>query len=212
MNETGYNLKLKYQLMLQSLSPLALLTIIRNFSFIQPNMATDNIFDYLSGIFCENKILIVVMLLCTAWILGACISWLSFVSFKWVDKKRGYELIDIVEKEDASLNFFMTMIIPLLIDDVDTIQGAITFLIIVILMCALLGRTNLFYANPVLAILGYRVYEFTFKENLTYQKERCIGVCKGKISKSPKCFEYKPITDSVIYIKEQKNEKRRNAK
>ena len=29
------------------------------------------------------------------------------------------------------MNFFMTMIIPLLIDDVGTIQGAVTFLILI---------------------------------------------------------------------------------
>ena len=52
------------------------------------------------------------------------------------------------------MNFFMTMIIPLLIDDVGTIQGAVTFLIIVVMMCALLSKTHLYYANPVLAILG----------------------------------------------------------
>lgn len=204
MNETNGNLRLKYQLMLQSLSPLALLTIIRNFSFVQPSIEIENLVEYLTVVFQENRILIIVMLLCIAWLIGAVLSWIAFASFKWVDKKSGYELVGVVEKEDASLNFFMTMIIPLLIDDVDTIQGAITFFIIVILMCALLGRTNLFYANPVLAMFGYRVYEFTFKENTIYQKERCIGVCKGKISKAPKCFEYKPITDNVIYIREQK--------
>lgn len=200
------NLILKYQLMLQSLSPLALLTIIRNFSFTQPGVASEDILEYLIEIFHKNTILTIVMVLCSVWLLGAVISWISFAAFKWTDKKRGYELMDIVEKEDASLNFFLTMIIPLLIDDVDTIQGAITFLIIVVLMCVLLGRTNLFYANPVLAIFGYRVYEFTFKDNYIYKKERCIGVCKGKISKSPQSFEYKPIIDSVIYIKEQKSE------
>lgn len=76
-------------------------------------------------------------------------------AFRWTDKKQGYQLSSFVEKEDASLNFFMTMIIPLLIDDVGTIQGAVTFLIIVVMMCALLSKTHLYYANPVLAILGF---------------------------------------------------------
>ena len=51
--------------------------------------------------------------------------------FRWTDKKQGYQLSSFVEKEDASLNFFMTMIIPLLLDDVGTIQGAVTFLILI---------------------------------------------------------------------------------
>lgn len=126
-----------------------------------------------------NNVLIVVFLLCATWILAAVISFISFTAFRWTDKKQGYQLSSFVEKEDASLNFFMTMIIPLLIDDVGTIQGAVTFLIIVVMMCALLSKTHLYYANPVLAILGYRVYEVTFKSNPDFNNEVCLAVVKG---------------------------------
>ena len=78
-----------------------------------------------------NNVLIVVFLLCATWILAAIISFISFTAFRWTDKKQGYQLSSFVEKEDASLNFFMTMIIPLLLDDVGTIQGAVTFLILI---------------------------------------------------------------------------------
>lgn len=84
---------------------------------------------------------------------------------EWQDKckhwyqytyEQHYQLSSFVEKEDASLNFFMTMIIPLLIDDVGTIQGAVTFLIIVVMMCALLSKTHLYYANSLLDELEMR--------------------------------------------------------
>ena len=98
----------------------------------------------------------------------------------------------------------MTMIIPLLIDDVGTIQGAVTFFIIVVMMCALLNRTNLYYANPVLAILGYHVYEIQFEENNTYGNAKCIGVVKDRLSDELGSIEYKPITRNVLYVKEMK--------
>ena len=100
------------------------------------------------------------------------------------------------------MNFFMTMIIPLLIDDVGTIQGAVTFLIIVVMMCALLSKTRLYYANPVLAILGYRVYEVTFKSNHDFNNEVCLAVVKGRFLKNPGTVEYKVINDTVLYMKE----------
>lgn len=156
------NLSLKHKLMLQSLSPLAFLTIVRNFKFTPVSELAENQ-SYWGEFVRLNNVLIVVFLLCATWILAAIISFISFTAFRWTDKKQGYQLSSFVEKEDASLNFFMTMIIPLLIDDVGTIQGAITFLIIVVMMCALLSKTHLYYANPVLAILGYQVYEVTFK-------------------------------------------------
>lgn len=126
----------------------------------------------------------------------------AFDRFRWTDKKQGYQLSSFVEKEDASLNFFMTMIIPLLIDDVGTIQGAVTFLIIVVMMCALLSKTHLYYANPVLAILGYRVYEITFKSNPDFNNEICLAVVKGRFLKNPSTVEYKVINDTVLYMKE----------
>lgn len=140
------NLSLKHKLMLQSLSPLAFLTIVRNFKFTPVSELAENQ-SYWGEFVRLNNVLIVVFLLCATWILAAIISFISFTAFRWTDKKQGYQLSSFVEKEDASLNFFMTMIIPLLIDDVGTIQGAVTFLIIVVMMCALLSKTHLYYAG-----------------------------------------------------------------
>ncbi|MGN1217144.1 MAG: hypothetical protein ACI4TD_04120 [Phocaeicola sp.] len=189
--------------MLQSLSPLALLTIIRNFSFQQPSVDMTSAALFWGEFFQLNRVLIIIFLLCAAWIFAALWSFVSFSVFKWTDKKKGFQLKSYEEKEDASLNFFMTMIIPLLIDDVGTIQGAVTFLIIVVMMCALLNRTTLYYANPVLAILGYRVYEIQFQENKDF-RGKCIGVVKGKLPNDLGSIEYKSITENVLYIKEMK--------
>lgn len=186
------NLSLKHKLMLQSLSPLAFLTIVRNFKFTPVSELAENQ-SYWGEFVRLNNVLIVVFLLCATWILAAIISFISFTAFRWTDKKQGYQLSSFVEKEDASLNFFMTMIIPLLIDDVGTIQGAVTFLIIVVMMCALLSKTHLYYANPVLAILGYRVYEITFKSNPDFNNEICLAVVKGRFLKNPSTVEYKVI-------------------
>lgn len=195
------NLSLKHKLMLQSLRPLAFLTIVRNFKFTPVSELAENQ-SYWGEFVRLNNVLIVVFLLCATWILAAVISFISFTAFRWTDKKQGYQLSSFVEKEDASLNFFMTMIIPLLIDDVGTIQGAVTFLIIVVMMCALLSKTHLYYANPVLAILGYRVYEVTFKSNPDFNNEVCLAVVKGGFLKNPSTVEYKVINDTVLYMKE----------
>ena len=123
-------ISLKHKLMLQSLSPLAFLTIVRNFKFTPVSELAENQ-SYWGEFVRLNNVLIVVFLLCATWILAAIISFISFTAFRWTDKKQGYQLSSFVEKEDASLNFFMTMIIPLLLDDVGTIQGAVTFLILI---------------------------------------------------------------------------------
>ena len=190
-------------LMLQSLSPLFFLTIVRNFSFVPVGELADNQ-TYWEEFIHLNGVLIFVFLLCFAWVLAAFIGYIFFAAFRWTSKKQGYQLSYFEEKEDASLNFFMTMIIPLLIDDVRTIQGAVTFFVIVSMMWTLLGKTHLYYANPVLAILGYRVYEIQFKSNPAFGGEKCIAVVKGHFSKDLGTVEYKVIDDMVLYMKEMK--------
>lgn len=194
--------RLKRMLMIQSLSPLALLTIIRNFSFTLPVNEFQSLDEMIVAFIKDNRILIVVMILCLIWIIAAMFSYFSFSAFRWTDKKRGFEIKNVHEEEDASLNFFMTMIIPLLIDDVYTPQGALTFAIIVVLMCALLEKTKLFYANPVLSLLGYRIYTFSFVENSTYGEKTCIGVVQGKLRDHPGSIEFKSIDGNVLYVKE----------
>ena len=64
------NLSLKHKLMLQSLSPLAFLTIVRNFKFTPVTKLVDNQ-SYLVAFVRLNNVLIVVFLLCATWILAA---------------------------------------------------------------------------------------------------------------------------------------------
>lgn len=190
---------MRKKLMIQSLSPLALLTIVKNFSFI----TRDDTGAYLTtAMFWEyNKILLIVMAVCIVWIFLAGWYYVMFMAFKFTDKKSGYTIEIIDEDEEASLNFFMTLIIPLLIDEVQSVQGALTLLIIITLMCVLLFRTSLFYANPVLAILGYRVYIFKFENNTECPKDTYIGLSRSEI-KGRCSIEYKKITDKVFYIRE----------
>ena len=75
------------------------------------------------------------------------------------------------------------------------------FLIIVMFLFALLHRTKLYYANPILAILGYHIYEIQFKDNSDYEG-KYIGISKGELSNNVGSIEYKPITENVLYIKE----------
>lgn len=81
------NLSLKHKLMLQSLSPLAFLTIVRNFKFTPVSELAENQ-SYWGEFVRLNNVLIVVFLLCATWILAAIISFISFTAFRWTDKKQ----------------------------------------------------------------------------------------------------------------------------
>lgn len=188
---------MKFKLMIQSLSPLALLTIIRNFKFVNINADGSElgIIEFASA----NKIMLMVIFLCSVWILLSIWYYQEFKAFKWTDKKSGYQLKMVEENEEASLNFFLTIIIPLLIDDIGSIQGAITFFLIVMILMGLLYKTKLFYANPVLSMFGYHFYEFEFLKN---EKEpgKFVGISQTEL-KEGIMVEYKKINEKVMYIR-----------
>ena len=189
-------LKLKDMLLIQSLSPVAVLTLIRTISLIfdrnQNNCSESH----------ESLVaLIVALVLCVLWLAVAAFSWVTFSAFKWIDKKQGYELSYYEEKEDASINYFVTMIIPLLIDDVGTIQGVLAFIGVVVMMFLLLSKTHLFYANPVLALLDYHLYEIRFKNNEDFKDKKCLALVKVSNPKNIGTVEYKVIEDTVLYMK-----------
>lgn len=87
-------------------------------------------------------------------------------------------------------------------DGIDTIdmQGLLVFFVIIILIVALLVKTDLFYANPILMLLGYKVIRFNFTHNSKFGGKEVIGICPSRINYN-KVIKYKIITDAVILMK-----------
>ena len=189
---------MKYKLMIQSLSPLALLTMIKNFDFVTVDSSGDKI-DTCS-ILLTNLPLIIVMMFCLIWLILAFAFLLSFNAFKYADRKGGYSVVIVDKKEGDSLNFFLTLILPLLIDNIDTWREVILFLTILLLTWGLLSSTKLFYANPVLSLLGYRISEIEFPKNKEKNGKRYIALSRGAIDIKHN-IEYKEISDEVLFVK-----------
>ncbi|MBQ7203952.1 MAG: hypothetical protein IJS03_08085 [Eubacterium sp.] len=194
---------MKVKLMIQSLSPLALLTIIKNFSFVMEDNNGQKL-DF-NGFILANLPLLIVMLICIIWMILSAIFLFSFKVFKYADRKSGYSISIIENKEEDSLYFFLTIILPLLVDDVNSWCGLASFVVIVGLIFALMNNTKLFYANPVLSLLGYRVTEFSFTENEEKTDKSYIAISRGFLSGDHN-IEYKDIdiTGKVLFVKEMK--------
>lgn len=198
-------MRLKHQLMIQSLSPLMLLIIIRNWEFVTE---IQGVKLTCKEFVCHNAVLIVVMLFCLVWLIVAIVCFISFGAFRWSEKETGFSIQNVVEDKQASLDYVLTIIVPLLVSDIGTLRGALTFFLLLLLICALLNNTNLFYANPILALLGYHLYTFSFSENQEYGNRTLVGLCKGRINDIKSCedqrsIEYKCIATDVLYIKER---------
>lgn len=108
---------MKLKLMIQSLSPLALLTIINNFSFVTENNYGE-VFSAKEFIYL-NFILLFVLSFCVIWVILSVWFYIEFKAFQYTDKQSGYDIIIKNERGEDSLNFFLTLILPLLIDDIN---------------------------------------------------------------------------------------------
>lgn len=192
---------MKRKLMIQSLSPLALLTIIKNFSF----ELCDNVGQKLgvAEFIKANLPLLIVMSFCAVWLVLAAVFLISFNAFKYADRKGGFSIDVVEQREEDSLNFFLTLILPLIIDDLNTWHGLILFFVIIALIWGLLSNTKLFYANPILALLGYRIAEIAFIENQEKGVRTYIALSRGKLDEKNN-VEYKDITEEVMFVKGMK--------
>lgn len=192
---------MKNKLMIQALSPIAFLTIIKNFSFICKDDAGECLqFDEFIK---ANLPLLIVFALCAFWIILAVFFLISFNVFKYADRKSGYSVAVIEEKDEDSLDFFLTLVLPLLIDNVNTWQGMALFFAILFLTWMLLYSTKLFYANPILSILGYRITAITFLDNNEKGTDTYIAISRGKLDENHN-IEYKDITNGVLFAKGMK--------
>jgi len=190
---------MKQKLLLQSLSPLALLTIIKNFSFVMCDDAGQKL--EATGFIMANLPLLVVISFCTIWLMLAVWSLISFYAFKYADKKDGFSISLIKHRDEDSLDFFLTLILPLLIDNINTWQGLTLFFVIIALIWGLLSNTKLFYANPILSLLGYHIAEITFKNNEEKKANSYIAIYLGELTGKHN-IEYKDITQDVMLVKE----------
>ncbi|MBV8659829.1 MAG: hypothetical protein JO142_18575 [Burkholderiales bacterium] len=75
-----------------------------------------------------------------------------------------YAVVEIEDKSADHLVFLATYVIPLLSFGLETPRQVISLVITLSLIGAIYVRTNLFYANPTLSLLGFKICTVKFKQ------------------------------------------------
>lgn len=70
-----------------------------------------------------------------------------------------FKIIQLENIEYEHLSFLTTYIIPLICFSFDNMRYVYIFIILLVVIGMIYIRTDLFYANPTLAILGFRIYK-----------------------------------------------------
>lgn len=133
------------------------------------------------------------------WIFISIGIFVKFVWFQKYDVAGGYEVQNVVEERNAGLNFFLALILPLLVNDITTWNGLFMMIVLLAIIVCLLEKTNLYYQNPVLVVLNYKVDSISFVDNENAAEEKYIAISRDDISNGD-TIEYKKIEDNVLII------------
>lgn len=209
------NNSLKAMLLIQSLSLLTLLAFLKNcpksllayLGLFPASFPMQDGVPLAFGVyFLENCCLILLLAFCLLWTLAGVFFILSLPAFSYTGKAGSHNITGIKENSEASLSFLLTLILPLATDWQNSHREMLFFVLLLIGIILLLWRTDLFYDNPVLTILGYHVYQFSFKQNEEFGTLPCIGISRKKIHVEP-VIRHRVIDGEkrVLYIEEIKS-------
>ena len=200
------NLNLKRGLITQSLSPVFVFLIIRHFHLDYPQLVGQFVSRLLSSPVeavakavthprCGEFLIVVFGIV---WIISSLISIPAFKATQVAGfESHGERVIVVEEQRDAAASFLMTFILPLLIDELSTLQYWLSYIFVIVVVYAVLYQSNLYYQSPVLALLGYKVFKFKvlnpekgFEANREY-----IGISKNNMITEDAAIIWKHIAD-----------------
>lgn len=112
-----------------------------------------------------------------------------------------YEIVEIKNENYEYLTFLSTYIIPLICIDFDNIRYVFVLFILLIVIGAIFVKMDLYYGNPTLALLGYKIYRATLKD--VNAPDGVILISKSKLTKD-KSIKWIPLDEYVWVAKETK--------
>jgi hypothetical protein len=108
------------------------------------------------------------------------------------------QIIEIEDLYFENVVFLITYIIPLVGFNLDSGRNQLTL----ILMLSLIGwfyvKANIFYTNPSLAVLGYRIYRID-----TLESKKMIVIVRGRLKKDDDIYPRK-IDDNIYFATKAK--------
>lgn len=105
----------------------------------------------------------------------------------------------IENKNYEHLTFLSTYIIPLIAFDLGKPRYFIVLIILLLAIGIIYLKTNLYYSNPTLAILGYRIYKAN-AEFRTENRSNIILISREEL-KVNQNVSYRKIDENIYYVR-----------
>ena len=134
-------------------------------------------------------------------LLALAIGFVSYFDFKHQMKgtpELSFKITEVENIDYEHLTFLTTYIIPLVCFQFENLRYIIVFVILLIVIGSIYIRTDLFYANPTLAILQFRIYKVTGEFRNGEIRESRILISKDKLTKEDR-VKYFKLDERIYY-------------
>lgn len=206
MNKTKGYRRIKYCLLIQSFCPLFVLLLIKHFVSLDfsvkllYNVCHLNFEDLYDIKKLGDEIITVFSFV---WIIISCIISYCFRKLQEFDFDSFGETIKIdSEKTDTGVSFLVTFVLPLLVNDVNSLRGILFFAMLFFMIWLLMLKTDLCYRNPILIALNYKIFEFhvdnpndDLRTDIQY-----IGICRGELPDIGKAIKRHKVDERVFLV------------
>lgn len=114
-----------------------------------------------------------------------------------------FEVSKIEDINYEHLTFLATYVVPLISFDFGSNRQLLVLGLLLVVMGVIYIKTDLFYANPSLALLGFRIYRANGKFKMG-EKEGIILISREKMVVGKK-VSYIKLDDRIYYVSETKS-------
>lgn len=110
-----------------------------------------------------------------------------------------FQIKEIKSINYEHLTFLATYVVPLISFDFSSGRQLVVLALLLGVMGVIYVKTDLFYANPSLALLGFHIYQAdgNFK---TGSRENIVLICRGRLTAGKK-VSYIQLDDRIYYVK-----------
>ncbi|WP_132283202.1 anti-phage protein KwaA [Natranaerovirga hydrolytica] len=194
--EEDDNISLKIQLYIMSLWLLFLLIFMLTVD-IPISFASDAKFIGIKALLQRNILAIISMVMV---VLGIILT--HHMQYRWKGVTNPpYRVKSIKNENYEYLTFLTTYIIPLICIDLNNIRYVIVLGILLFLIGFIFIKMDLYYGNPTLALLGYRLYKIEI-ENIN-NTDGIVVISKERLA-TGSSIDWMEIDKNIWFVKENK--------
>ncbi len=140
----------------------------------------------------------IIPLLCFVALIIGCFSYSDFKHQMKGTPELSFKIKEVENIDYEHLTFLTTYIIPLVCFQFENLRYIIVFVILLIVIGSIYIRTDLFYANPTLAILQFKIYKVSGEFRNGETRNNKIIISKDKLCKDDR-VKYFKLDERIYY-------------